>query len=70
MQLTFGDAEGMGQRKKTSREFFLNDMEHVVPRKRLLALIEQHYPIAGRLGRQPYLKAHSGVKSFTALGTM
>ena len=54
MQLTFGDAEGLGRRKKTRRELFLNEMDQVVPWKRLLALIEPHYPIAGRRGRQPY----------------
>lgn len=37
MQLTFGDAEGLGQRKKTRRELFLNEMDQVVPWKRLLA---------------------------------
>lgn len=31
MQLTFGDAEGLGQRKKTRRELFLNEMDQVVP---------------------------------------
>lgn len=54
MQLTFGDAEGPGQRKKTRRELFLNEMDQVVPWKRLLALIEPQYPVAGRRGRQPY----------------
>ena len=27
MQLTFGDAEGMGKRKRTRREIFLAEME-------------------------------------------
>lgn len=53
MQLTFGDAEGLGQRKKTRRELVLNELDQVVPWKRPLALIEPHYPIAGRRGRQP-----------------
>jgi transposase, IS5 family len=53
MRLTFGDVEGLAQRKKTRRELFLNDMDPVVPWKRLLALIEPHYPVAGRRGRQP-----------------
>lgn len=44
MQLTFGDAEGLGQRKKTRRELFPNEMDQVVPWKQLLALIEPHYP--------------------------
>ena len=54
MQLSFGDAEGLGQRKRTRREVFLAEMEQVVPWKALLALIEPHYPKLGRPGRQPY----------------
>lgn len=54
MQLTFGDAEGQGQRKRTRREIFLTEMEQVVPWKALLTLIEPHYPKMGRPGRQPY----------------
>lgn len=54
MQLTFGDAENAGSRKRTRREIFLDEMEQVVPWTALLALIEPHYPKAGRPGRQPY----------------
>ena len=54
MQLTFGDAEDLGQRKQTRREVFLVQMDQVVPWKALLSLIEPHYPKAGRPGRQPY----------------
>ena len=54
MQLSFGDAEGSGQRKRTRREVFLAEMDQVVPWKALLALIEPHYPKLGRPGRQPY----------------
>ncbi len=54
MQLTFGDAEGLGQRKRTRREIFLAEMEQVVPWKALLKLIEPNYPKMGRRGRQPY----------------
>ncbi len=57
MQLTFGDAEGLGKRKQTRREIFLAEMERIVPWKRLLALIEPHYPVSGRPGRQPYALA-------------
>ncbi|OLG85923.1 transposase, partial [Xanthomonas oryzae pv. oryzae] len=32
MQLTFGDAEGLGKRKQTRREIFLAEMERIVPR--------------------------------------
>ena len=31
MQLTFGDAEGLGPRKRTRKEIFLAEMEQVVP---------------------------------------
>jgi len=54
MQLSFGDAEGLGSRKRTRREVFLAEMDQVVPWKALLALIEPHYPKLGRPGRQPY----------------
>jgi len=54
MQLTFGDAEQQGRRKRTRREIFLSEMEQVVPWKALLALIEPHYPKSGGPGRQPY----------------
>ena len=54
MQLSFGDAEGLGGRKRTRREVFLAEMDQVVPWKVLLALIEPHYPKPGRPGRQPY----------------
>ncbi|MET3147309.1 UNVERIFIED_ORG: IS5 family transposase [Xanthomonas axonopodis] len=57
MQLTFGDAEGLGKRKQTRREIFLAEMEHVVPWQQLLALIAPHYPVSGRPGRQPYALA-------------
>ena len=43
MQLTFGDAEGLGKRKQTRREIFLAEMEQVVPWQQLLALIAPHY---------------------------
>jgi IS5 family transposase len=52
-QMSFGDAEYAGKRKKTRREVFLEEMEQVVPWKSLLALIEPVYPIAG-CGRHPY----------------
>lgn len=54
MQLTFGDAEDLGQRKQTRREVFLAEMDQVVPWKALLRQIEPHYPKMGRPGRQPY----------------
>lgn len=53
IQLTFGDAEGLGKRK-TRREIFLAEMEQVVPWKALLAHIEPRYPRSGRVGRPPY----------------
>ena len=52
-QLSFGDAEYAGKRKRTRREVFLSEMDQVVPWKSLLNLIEPLYPVAGR-GRHPY----------------
>ena len=52
-QISFGDAEYAGKRKKTRREVFLEEMEQVVPWKSLLKVIEPFYPVAGR-GRRPY----------------
>ncbi len=46
MQLTFGDAEGLGKRKQTRREIFLAEMEQVVPWQQLLGLIAPHYPVS------------------------
>ena len=54
MQLTCGDAEQQGGRKRTRREIFLSEMEQVVPWKALLALIEPHYPKTRGPGRQLY----------------
>jgi len=52
-QMSFGDAEYSGKRKRTRREIFLAEMEQVVPWNSLLPLIEPFYPVAGR-GRHPY----------------
>ena len=52
-QLSFGDAEYAGKRKRTRREVFLAEMEQIVPWHSLLSLIEPFHPQAGR-GRQPY----------------
>ena len=57
MQLAFGDAEGLDQRKRTRKEIFLAELERVVPWNALLKLIEPHYPKMGRHGRQPYAVA-------------
>lgn len=52
-QMSFGDAEYAGKRKKTRREEFLAEMDQVIPWASLLKLIEPLYPVAGR-GRHPY----------------
>lgn len=52
-QMSFGDAEYAGKRKRTRREVFLAEMDQVIPWTSLLGLIEPVYPIAGR-GRHPY----------------
>jgi IS5 family transposase len=51
-QLSFAQAEYARKKKTTRREKFLAQMEQVVPWKRLVALIEPHYP-KGRRGRPP-----------------
>ncbi len=57
MQLTFADAEGLGQRKRTRKQIFLAEMEQVVPWSAIVKLIEPHYPKMARPGRQPYAVA-------------
>jgi len=52
-QMSFGDAEYSGKKKRTRREVFLAEMDRVVPWDSLLTLIEPLYPVAGR-GRHPY----------------
>src|SRR6056297_879141 len=41
------------KKKQTRREKFLAEMEEVVPWRRLLALIEPHYPKRGARGGRP-----------------
>jgi len=53
-QLSFGDAEEMGKRKRTRREIFLSEMEQVEPWSALLAANAPHDPKLGNRGRQPY----------------
>lgn len=52
-QMTFADAEYAGKRKQTRKELFLIEMDRVVPRKGLIALIEPHY-LKGEGGRPAY----------------
>jgi IS5 family transposase len=51
-QRTFASVAWEQKGKQTRRERFLAEMDAVIPWARLLALIEPHYPKAGR-GRQP-----------------
>jgi hypothetical protein len=51
-QSTFAGLAWKGKGKVIRRERFLAEMDSVIPWSRLLALIEPHYPKAGR-GRQP-----------------
>lgn len=50
MQLTFGDAEDLSQRKKSRREIIQDGMEQVVPWNRLLAMTKPKYPVSAILG--------------------
>ena len=52
VQRTFAGLAWSQKKKVTRRERFLAEMDAVVPWARLVALIEPHYPKAGR-GRQP-----------------
>ena len=51
-QMSFAQSEYSAKKKVTRRERFLAEMEQVVPWRRLVALIEPHYP-AGERGRPP-----------------
>jgi IS5 family transposase len=51
-QRTFAGIAWDGKGKVTRRERFLSEMNAVIPWKRLLSLIEPHYP-KGQSGRQP-----------------
>ena len=52
-QMFFADVEYVGKRKQTRREHSLIEMDQVVPRKDLIALIDPHYP-QGEGGRPSY----------------
>jgi IS5 family transposase len=49
-QLAFADAEYANKHKQTRKELFLIEMDQVLPRKGLIALIEPRYP-TGEGGR-------------------
>lgn len=51
-QQTFAGLAWREKGKVTRRERFLGEMNQIIPWSRLMALIEPHYPKAGR-GRQP-----------------
>ncbi len=52
-QITFSEAEYNLKKRKTRREKFLEQMDALLPWKRLEKRIRPHYPKAGH-GRQPY----------------
>ena len=52
-QTTFAALNYAAKKKQTRREKFLDEMERVVPWAELEAVIEPHYPKAGRRGGQP-----------------
>ena len=51
--LGFSDYELTTAKKQTKREKFLSEMDVVVPRQTLIALIEPHYPKASKKGGRP-----------------
>lgn len=52
-QISFSEAEYTVKKRKTRREKFLEQMDSLIPWKRLEKKIQRHYPRAGN-GRQPY----------------
>ncbi|WP_086135650.1 IS5 family transposase [Methylocaldum sp. SAD2] len=52
-QISFASLAFDAKKKQTRREKFLAEMDQVMPWEALLAVIEPHYPKAGRRGRQP-----------------
>ena len=52
-QVSFAEAEYNHKKKKTRREKFLEQMDQLIPWKRLENRIRRHYPKPGN-GRQPY----------------
>ena len=52
-QTSFASITYQSKKRQTRREKFLAEMDQVVPWAALVALIEPHYPKAGRRGRQP-----------------
>jgi len=52
-QLTFSEAEYNNKKRKTRREKFLEQMDQLIPWKRLEKKIKPYYPKNGQ-GRQPY----------------
>ena len=52
-QISFAEAEYNHKKKKTRREKFLEQMDKLIPWKRLENRIRRHYPKPGN-GRQPY----------------
>jgi len=52
-QLSFASLDYQAKKKRTRREKFLAEMDGVIPWAGIEALIEPHYPRAGK-GRQPY----------------
>lgn len=52
-QRSFASAEYAMKKKCTPRERFLAKMERIVPRARLVAVIEPLYPKNGHVGHQP-----------------
>jgi len=52
-QRSFSELEYIAKKRLTRREKFLNEMDAIIPWKKLLSAIKAHYPTSGRQGRQP-----------------
>ena len=66
-QISFAEAEYNYKKKKTRREKFLEQMDKLIPWKRLENRIRRHYPKQGN-GRQPYpLDIHAAHSLYAAV---
>lgn len=61
-QISFATLADSGKKRKTRRERFPEEMETVVPWATLMALIEPHYPKAGKGCRPRAKRAQPGIK--------
>jgi len=52
-QISFAEAEYENKRRKTRRELFLEEIDQLIPWKKLESQVKRHYA-KGKTGRPPY----------------